>query len=334
MSVTIKDVAKKAGVSVATVSRVINNIQPEKVSAGTRERVTETISRLGYRPNLTARSLSKKITSHIGLFLPFSKGLFIDNYYSMLLQGILNEIYSRKYALTLFDSNLLSQDFSEPLREGQIDGLLIVCPPEQQLKNLLPYARQVVFLSATYKKIAFSTVDCDNLAGAETVTDYLVGLGHSVIGFIGGPEGNANAEDRFKGFCLSLQKKGMQIDSELIVNGEFVYSKAVRAARKMLARKPRPTAVFCANDTMAFAAMQVCREMELAVPGDVSIVGFDDVEMAAETQPLLTTVRQPIAEIGTRGTKMLFEQLEEKVFEPKNLVFPVELVKRESCRAL
>jgi DNA-binding LacI/PurR family transcriptional regulator len=334
MSVTIKDVASKANVSVATVSRVINNIQPEKVSASTRERVIETISKMGYRPNLTARSLSKQITSHIGLFLPFSKGLFIDNYYSMLLQGILNEIYSRKYALTLFDSNLLSKDFSEPLREGQIDGLLIVCPPEQQLKNLLPYARQVVFLSATYQKIAFSTVDCDNLAGAETVTDYLIGLGHNVIGFIGGPEDNANAGDRFKGFCLSHQKKGMQIDSELIANGEFVYSQAVKAARKLLALKPRPTALFCANDTMAFAAMQVCRELKLDIPEDVSIVGFDDVDMAAETQPLLTTVKQPIAEIGTKGTKMLFDQLDAKVFEPKNLVFPVELVVRESCRKI
>ncbi|MFH1368019.1 MAG: LacI family DNA-binding transcriptional regulator [Elusimicrobiota bacterium] len=331
MSVTIKDVAKKSKVSVATVSRVVNNIQHEKVSEATRAKVLVTVKELGYRPNLAARSLSKQITSHIGLFLPFSKGLFADNYYSLLLQGIISEINNHRYSLTLYDANLLAKDFTVPLREKQVDGLLIVGPPENQLKKLLPYAKQLIMLSATYNMMGFSTIDCDNISGAEMAVEYLLGLGHRAIGIITGPDDIVNSRDRVKGFCLAMRKRGISVDSELIANGEFIYSKGVQAARKLLGAKPRPTAIFCANDTMAFACIQVAAEMGISVPGDLSVAGFDDVEMASEARPALTTIRQPISEIGKQGVRMLFAQMDIKVFKPQNIVLPVELIVRESC---
>lgn len=332
MNVTIKDVAKKAKVSVATVSRVINNIQQEKVGAATRAKVLEIIEQLGFKPNLAARSLSKQITSHIGLFLPFSKGLFMDNYYTMLLQGIMSEINTRKYSLTLFDSNLLAEDYSVPLQEKQVDGLLIVSPPNEQLKKLLPYASQTVLLSATYSTMGFSSVDCDNFSGARKAGEYITGLGHKAVGLISGPSDSINSIDRVKGFSAALKNHGVQLSKDMLISGEFVYSKGVFAARKLLSSSPRPTAIFCCNDTMAFAVMQVAAEMGISVPKELSVMGFDDVEMAAETQPKLTTVKQPIDDIGRMGVRQLFKQIDSKAFEPENIMLPVELVTRESCR--
>lgn len=334
MNVTIKDVAKKAKVSVATVSRVINNIQQEKVSAATRAKVQGIVADLGFKPNLAARSLSRQITSHIGLFLPFSKGVFIDSYYSMIIQGIMAEINNRRYSLTLYDANLLAKDFSLPLKEKQVDGLLIVGPPDNQLKKLLPFSKSILMLSATFNMLGFSSIDCDNISGAEKAVDHLCELGHRNIALVTGPETVINSKDRVKGFHQSLKKHGLPVNPDYIVNGDFVYSKGILAARKLLAVSPRPTAVFCANDTMAFAVIHVAKEMGLSVPEDISVVGFDDVEMAAENQPGLTTVRQPITEIGTQGVKMLFQQMQSKEFTPSNIVLPVELVKRESCRKI
>jgi LacI family transcriptional regulator len=330
----LEDIAKRAGVSRSTVSRVVND-EPY-VSAKTREKVLAVIAEVGYAPNPGARMMVTQRTHVIGVVIPQSIAVVFEDphYFPTLLQGISEAAHKRDYATLLW---LGSSDEDEErfydrmLRNRLMDGLLVAsatnhAPIIQRLvERRVPFV-MVESPAVLADQISYITVD--NVAAAMDAVGHLIDLGRRRIGTITGSLSNTDALDRVEGYKQALRAANLKVDKNLIVEGHFSSRSGYLGMKALLQQDV--DAVFAASDTTAYGAMQALVEAGVRVPEEVAVVGFDDLPRAQEVIPPLTTVRQPIQQKGYQATNMLLDLIEGVIAGPKHVLLPTQLVIRQS----
>lgn len=321
---TIRDVARRAHVSVASVSRVLNG--REAVSEETRERVAAAVKALGYVPHAGARSLSLARTHAIGVALPDLHGEF----FSEIVRGMDREARERGYLLILSNLHAGSGVQASALRamRGRVDGLVVMAPhlSDEELAAVLPPGVPAVLVNASASLHGHPAIRLDNRAGAAAVAGHLARLGRRRIVYVGGPKGNIDAEQRAAAFLAALEACP-QVEVTTVA-GDFTQESGEAATEAMLASGHRFDALFAANDDMAIGAMQVLRRSGLRVPEDVAVAGFDDIPLARHVG--LTTVRVRIAELGAKALATLFAMLEQVGEVPTDELHSPELVVRST----
>ena len=306
-SVTIKQVAERAGVSLMTVSRVIN--KNGIVKSTTRDRVQQAINDLNYRPNISARRLAGGKSLFLGLVYQNPS----PSYLSSVLIGALAACRSIGCHLVLEDLGQQApykrpEETVQALKSAGLDGV-IVTPPlsnhEEFLEILEDYGLAVVRVAPENIHTDKLCVAMDDTQAARDMMEYLVEAGHRHIGFVKGPPNHPSSGHRLSGFLNGAAEFGLEVSEELIIQGDFTYRSGFDAGRQFLSRKERPTAIFACNDDMAAGVVAAAYRQGLSVPDDVSIVGFDDTEMAKNIWPELTTVKQPIGEMADHAVRLL-----------------------------
>ena len=327
---TIRDVAREAGVSVATVSRVFNDSGP--VGVETRRRILDVARTLRYSPDSAARSLITRRTNTIGVLLPDLYGEF----FSEVIRGIDATAQRGGYHLLVSSSHNDRGAIEAAMRamRGRVDGLVVMSPDvdAQALVANLADTTPVVLLNCDVDGTAFDSLNIDNFGGASAMVQHLLSRGHERIAFICGGERNHDAAERLRGYRTALDVVGVERKLEWERVGDFTESGGYRAATEILALAPRPTAIFAANDSMAIGALSALREAGVRVPEDVVVVGFDDIPIARYMSPPLTSVHVAINELGERATRMLLQAVDEKNQHVKcQETLPTTLVIRQSC---
>ncbi|TDM06870.1 MAG: LacI family transcriptional regulator [Ideonella sp. MAG2] len=329
MPPTIKDVAKVAGVSVATVSRVMNG--HAAVTPETRARILGIAKELKFTPSGAARSLIMKRTQTIGALLPDLHG----EYFSELIRGIDLAARARGLHLLVSSSHGNAEEAATALRamHGRVDGMLVMTPhlSAEFLEGHLPSGLPAVLMNACAPNEHHASFQVDNYGGAREMTQHLWQQGHRRIAFVAGPVQNHEANERLRGYREALTALSRTAKPS-IWQGDFTEETGYQAARQILEASPRPTAIFAANDMMALGCMAVMARAQLQVPQDISVVGFDDIPIARYVTPALTTVRVPIVDLGSQALAALALQIERQPAEPApSSVLQVQLVHRQSC---
>jgi LacI family transcriptional regulator, galactose operon repressor len=327
--VTIVDVAAKAGVSFGTVSRVINN--DVHVKDDTRQRVQEAMRDLGFVANRQARSLAGGRSNTIGVLVP-DLG---TGYIGEIIRGIDAELGLRGLDLVLYTTHRTASkeaSYVADLAKGMVDGLLLVLPrnPTDYIGNLTGHKFPFVLIDHQGIGRDCPAVGASNWQGAYSATEYLIKLGHQRIGFITGWMDLGCAADRLDGYRSALRTHHLADAPELVYEGTFFQPDGFSGASAFLDLAVPPTAIFASNDVMAMGTMDAVRSRGLRVPDDVSVLGFDDIPQAALVHPALTTVRQPLEQMGRVATQMLLDSLEKPEKAINRLELPTELVIRDS----
>lgn len=330
--VTIRDVARSAGVSIATVSRVFNG--SPSVSQETYRRVQNIATRLDYWPHSGARSLTTNRTHALGVLLPDLFGEF----FSEVIRGIDHAARVEKLQILVSSSHANTQELIAAARSlrGRIDGLIAMVPDNGSASGILPIAQRfpVVLLNPRVEVSGCSTVSIANYEGACAVVEHLVSLGHRRIGILQGQRGNVDAEERLRGYRSALRAAGIRPDRRVEFQGDFTESSGFELAAQLLACNPRPTAVFAANDYMAIGLLRALRDAGVEVPADMALAGFDDIAFARYLHPPLTTVHVDAYALGERATRLLARDLRsERPGRRAHIVLPTTLVVRGSCGA-
>ncbi|MFN2140139.1 MAG: LacI family DNA-binding transcriptional regulator [Candidatus Promineifilaceae bacterium] len=328
--VTIFDVANEAGVSYSTVSRVVNN--KSYVKEETRRKVLKAMDDLGYQANLQARSLAGGRSNVIGL-------LVVDlatQYVGELVRGIDEVLAANQFELMLYTTHrrkIKESTFVTMMARGMSDGLLIVLPrdPETYLGSLRQHEFPYVLIDQLGNEDIDLSITADNFHGAYTAINHLLELGHRRIGLITGWMDMISARHRLDGYRAALADYGIPFDQELVFEGNFSTMCGRDGARHLLDLHQPPTAIFASNDDSALGVIETVRIRGLHVPDDISVVGFDDIPMASIINPRLTTVKQPLEEMGRRAATILLDSIEEPEKEQASVVFPAELIIRESA---
>lgn len=325
----MRDVAELAGVSVTTVSHVINQSRP--VSDELRSRVLNAMAELGYQPNTLARSLRRGKTHTIGIIIPDSANPF----FAEVARGIEDTSFEHGYSVILCNTdNDLEREslYTGVLVEKQVDGILFVAAglSAENIQTLQKRGMPLVIVDRQVSGVEVDSVLTDNLQGGLLATRHLIGIGHKRIGCIVGPSDLTPSAARITGYQQALSEIGVSYDEALIVKGDFQYESGFEAANQLLSMDVPPTAIFAFNDLMAVGALSNALERGLVVPDDLSLVGFDDVRPALYANPPLTTVRQPKHEIGVLATQMLLERMLEPTLPPRTRVLDTTLTIRQS----
>lgn len=324
---TIIDVAQAAGVSVSTVSKVINDRYG--VSQDTYDKVMGVVGQLGYESSLVASSLRRHSTNVIGILVPE-----FEPFSAELLKGISAAAAGTGYELLAYSGNLDHNQVGWERRSLSrlggtlIDGAVVVAPTATVVDAPIP----VVAVDPHTGRSGTSTIEADNVGGARAATEYLIGLGHRRIAHVRGREDLVSASLREQGYREALAAAGIPFDPALVRVGGYRAAETTDAARELLSLPERPTAVFSANDLSAIRVMEIAEQLGLRVPDDVSVVGFDNVPEAAKATPPLTTVAQPMHEMGAEAVRLLLGLLAGTVTE-EHLRVPATLVIRGSAAA-
>ncbi|HEX2914074.1 MAG TPA: LacI family DNA-binding transcriptional regulator [Chloroflexia bacterium] len=315
--VTIYEVAAEAGVSISTVSKVLSS--SHRVNETTREKVLDAVKRLNYIPSLAARGIASGRTSIIGLVIPFTPiQLLNDPHLQANICGIEEALNERDYALltaTASKEHEPSSSYERLLRSLYIEGAVVMETQEYKSRELHRQLSQQrypwVVLGYPVGMVPCYCVHADDLQGAQSMTEYLINLGHRRIGVIHVERGAYGFEERLRGYHQMLNHYGIPFDENLVVHcSDWTSEEAYKIAPKILERSDRPSAIFALNDRMALGIIQWAREHGLRVPEDLSVVGFDDIPAAASNQLALTTIRQPSITMGHEAIKLLFNLLE------------------------
>lgn len=326
---TIKDVAQRAGVSVTTVSHVLNATR--FVSDDARERVEAAVLALAYVPSAVARSLKHNTTRTLGMLIPNNS----NPYFAEIIRGVEACCFDAGYNLILCNSDDQPDkqaSYVRVLAEKRIDGLVLVSSgvAPDLAAQLQAQALPVVLVDREVPGLDCDLVEVDHTAGGEIATRHLLELGHPQVVCISGPAGLTPSSQRRAGWKRALAAAGVARREGDLVRGDFTSHSGYLAMQSLLARKQRPSAVFVCNDVMAIGALCAIHEAGLRVPEDISVVGFDDIELAAYTFPPLTTVAQPKQAIGTGTAQLLLERIAGESGAPRRLILQPELRVRKS----
>ncbi|MET8677680.1 LacI family DNA-binding transcriptional regulator [Streptomyces sp. NPDC004647] len=330
---TLEEVAARAGVGRGTVSRVING--SPRVSDRTRAAVERAVAELGYVPNRAARALAGNRADAVALVIPEPETrLFAEPYFSDIIRGVGAELADTdlQLLLTLIRTPKERQRLAQYLSAHRVDGVLLVSVhTDDPLPDLLEQIEMPAVLSGRRSaRESVPYVDSDNVGGARTAVEHLIERGRRRIATITGPLDMYVAQCRLDGYRQALTDAGIPADEDLVAGADFTEEGGRRAMRELLDRGADPDAVFAASDVMAAGARQVLRESGRRVPGDVALVGFDDSPVARHMDPPLTSVRQPIEEMGRAMARVLLEEIAERSRARPQLVLPTELVVRAS----
>lgn len=334
-NLTLEDIAKQAGVSRSTVSRVVND--DPNVSDNVRIKVQGVIRSTGYHPHAAARSLASHRSWMIGLVLPRSVGnFFTDPYFPRLTQGVAQACNQHNYTLGLF---LLETKEDEkrifPLisRKGLLDGILLQTAHlgDKLTDRLINTDFPVVIAGRPFNVDGISYIDVDNVNAAYEAVCYLIRLGYKRIGTITGIMDTTAGIDRKEGYIKAILEHGWDVDEALIAEGDFTENSGYLAMNQLLPAKP--DAIFAASDTMAIGAIRAVRDLGLHVPSDIAFVGFDDLPVASLSDFKLTTVHQPISQFGAKAVETLLDLIENGIKPSRRIIMDTELVIRDSCGA-
>lgn len=333
MMTTIKDIAKKVGVSVTTVSRALNGYSD--VSQTTRNKIIEAAKVMNYTPNAVARTLVTKKSKTIGLIVSeLNRSSSKDNFTFEVLCGINAYTADADYDMVLFSTDPNKQknkSYSQLCMERGVDGAIL-----QGIRTDDPYLHEVlesdipcVLIDIPIQSHSVGYVTTDNSLGSKNAVEHLIRLGHRHIGMINGHEQAFVSKERLKGYKAALLDNNLPFDETMVFNGQFFEDVAEEAAYKLLIEHPQITALFCASDLMAFGAIKAAQRLNLSVPRDLSVVGYDDIILASYVSPRLTTVAQDKFLMGYKAAEMLISMLEEDK-KGQTCILPTELMKRDT----
>ncbi len=330
-SVTIVDVAREAGVSYSTVSRVVNN--NDHIRPKTREKVLNAMMRLGYVVNQQARSLRGGRSQVIGLLVPDVGNSYIGE----IIRGIDAELDAHQYDLMLYTTHrrkVKESAYVSTITRGMVDGLLLLLPTNVKAYMETLQQQQFPHVLIDYQHVEnnlSSTVQATNWQGAYDATRYLIMLGHRRIGCVIGLQEIQSALDRLAGYRAALADAGLPEDPALIYPGDFFRPQGYAAANYLLNLSDPPTAILAANDLSAFGVMDGVLNHGLRIPEDISIIGFDDVPEAGHVHPGLTTVRQPLEAMGRTAVQLLFKRINNPDLPGERVEMTTELIIRDTC---
>ncbi|MDF1613065.1 LacI family DNA-binding transcriptional regulator [Stygiobacter electus] len=328
---TLQYIAEKAKVSRMTVSRVFSG--EKNVSKKTSEKIKKIAKRVGYHPNLIARSLSKRKSNTIGIFVPKTRHLFLDVYITQLLSGISDVTQEHDFRLMLFPIDYKKSEsdlYLSIARSHLVDGIILIKTKIkddglEELKSI-----KFPFVLVNHRNNKYNFIDSNNIKGTKLAIEHLYNLGHRKIAFVSGSLDETNAIDRLNSYKRTMKKLNLPIKKEWIINGEFSKEKAYEESKKLFNQKDLPTAIFCSDDYMAIGVIERIKESGLSVPRDISVVGFDNIEISSYVNPPLTTVHQPISMIGEKAANLLIDLINEKKSPPIHELLDTQLVIRKS----
>lgn len=333
MRVTIKDIARETGLSISTVSFILNN-KGDRFPLETRKLVFDAANTLNYRPNQLAIGLLTKKTSTLGLIIPDISNLF----FSELTKGIEDRSRQSSYNVILCNSNdkySLEKQCINTLADRSVDGIIMVMSAETSgsksgkcLSLLRSLGIPAILVDCFNEVEDFSTTAIDNYEGASLATRYLLDLGHRRIACITGPLGIATNKERLNGYSEILKQNNIELDPSLIYEGDFRYQSGYKGAARLLEQKP--TALFCHNDMMAYGAARALKDKGYRIPGDISLMGFDDIFFSQYLDVPLSTIMQPVYEMGVCSAAMLLEEILDNNKPKQKIMFTPQLVIRQS----
>ncbi|MFO7888860.1 MAG: LacI family DNA-binding transcriptional regulator [bacterium] len=334
MKVTIADIAREANVSKMTVSRVLSG--KGQVAPETAERIRKVIDKMEYHPNLIARSLASKKTKIIGVIVPKIEHMFLDNYIAQILSGVTDVALKNDYKIILCPVDISRESDTAYLnisRTKMLDGMILVKTKinDPNLKKLVEIDFPFVLVNYKCSSDKIHYIDSHNIKGAKMAVKYLYNLGHRKIAFVAGSMDETNARDRMRGFKTAMTEYNLHCPDEWIIYGDFSKEKAYAESEKFFTGDTIPTAIFCSDDYMAIGVMERIKNKNLGIPEDIAVMGFDDIELAAYVKPSLTTIRQPIYELGKSSAEMLLNIVNRNENIQKHKILDVELIKRESA---
>ena len=333
MALTLEDIARLSGFSRSTISRVINGDQ--KVREDTRLKVMEIIQEHNFQPNIAARRLAAGKTNVIGMVITTGVGnIYSDPYFSKLIQGITSECTANEYSamLWLIEPESERQTIRQIINNGIIDGIVVSSSLiNDPIVNSLSESQIPLVMIGHNPLIPINSIDIDNTQAAYTICSHLLTCTgkRKRPATITGPQKTLAGRDRLAGFLSAVQDANLIMDPALIAEGDFSESSGYSAMKKLIPFKP--DSVFAANDIMAAGAIRATREAGLKIPYDLAIIGFDDVTLASQLDPPLTTVRQPILNMGALAVNLLIQTIKNTETEPRQIILPYEIVIRLSC---
>ncbi len=327
--VTIYDVAKAAGVSVATVSRIMKT--PEVVKPTTRERVMKVIEEMNYQPNALARQLRTQQTNMIIVIVPDIK----NSFYHDIIRGIEAEAEANGYQVLIADLKgqpSLEKYYVEAIQRHQVDGIIsLSAKMAEKLLEVVAADYPVVMVVQGIEKENIPNITIDNATAARKMMSHLIGIGYREIAHITSSEALPLYEERLRGYVAALEENGIPVDEELIRKGEASVRGGYEQMEFLLRKGKKISAVFAAGDTMAIGAIKALKDNGLSVPEDCAVTGFDDIDIASFFEPALTTVRQPKHQMGEVAFRKLLAKIKKESIEDICTVLPYEIVIRDSC---
>jgi DNA-binding LacI/PurR family transcriptional regulator len=346
MSVTQKDIAQKAKVSISTVSRIINDDKTKPASPETAEAVWRIVRELGYVPNQNARKLvynqtdphDPPRTKALGCIFTSIRNTYNDPFFSAITRGIQAEAAKRGYIIgySYSSCNMTNSALYNNLTANPVDGAIVMGRFNTDfLQFLKSNIKNLVYTGLNFVGGGFDEVICDAYQAAQTAVEHLIALGHCKIGYLGSIPGrdaiDVRNEYRFAGYQAALAKHQIQADDAHVFNIELTTEAAYLGMQQLLTQKGLPTAMFCANDLVAIGAMKAIHEAGLKIPEEMAVIGIDDIDLAAYVRPALSTVRVPKEDLGKFAVKILIDRIEGDHDLPVRLDLPFKLVIRESC---
>jgi LacI family transcriptional regulator len=333
MAVTLKDIARRVGVSVTTVSRALGGY--DDVAEETKRRILQAAQEMGYHPHIIAQSLQRQRTNTVGLIIPTAGPRFSDPYFTEILTGIGNEAAEHEFDLLVSTRAPGAQEreaYERIVGSRRVDGLLVIrtrCHDER-ITYLMESGFPFVAFGRSDLDLDFPYIDVDGTKGLDEATQYLIDLGHRRIAYISAPLDLMFAKYRLAGYKGTMERNGLSVREEWIAIGRLTQEDGYREGLKLLDLEPAPTAIIAANDLMALGAISAAQERGLIVGRDVAVTGFDDIPLAEHSHPALTTVRQPIYHIGTMICSMLIQVIHGEKLAERHILLEPTLVVRES----
>ncbi|WP_175638679.1 LacI family DNA-binding transcriptional regulator [Metabacillus schmidteae] len=327
--VKMRDVAKLANVSVATVSRVLHN--PETVKEATRKKVLSVIEELNYQPNMLARQFRRNETNIILVVVPS----IMNTVFSGIIEGIEYEASRHGYRVLLGNTNRKVENeygLVELLKQKQTDGMILLS--ERMDSNYIKTLSEeypLVLATAYIEGLKVPSVSIDNISSSREAVEHLIGLGHKKIAHISGPLQFAMSRDRYKGYKQALLQNNIEIRNMLVQEGDFTFESGYNQMLKIMALEKTPTAIFAANDEMAMGAIKAVKELGIDVPRNIAVVGFDNIGFSSKFDPALTTVAQPLFEMGQKSMKLLLQQIQGVPLLKEQYILECDFIVRESC---
>lgn len=333
MSVTIKELADKAKVSIATISRALNN--DSKVKPETRALILKLAEELNYKPNILARNFVKKRTNIIGLVLPE----VVDEFFSEIIRGVDKIAYSGGYNTMIASSHserTIAESVYNFMGKGVVDGVIVMAPSvSDKIKEIITNGDiPAVIINSKKENINCDTIGIDNFQGAYSMVDYLINnRGYTRVAHIAGPASNIDAIQRKKAYRKALEDHNLPVRDEWMIASDFTISGGEYACSRLLSLLDKPEVIFAANDMMAIGCYNAAAALGLRVPDDIGIAGFDDIFVSQFLSPRLTTVRVPISELGKSAASLLLDRInEQEISEFKHIRVSTGLVIGNSCK--
>jgi DNA-binding LacI/PurR family transcriptional regulator len=332
MSITIKELAEKANVSIATISRAINN--DKKVKPETKDLILKLAQKYSYRPNVLARNFVKRKTNTIGLILPD----VADEFFSDIIRGVDRVAYNGGFNTMIASSHsdrTLTESVFSFMRNGFVDGVILMAPNvSDQIKEVIMSANiPTVLINSKREDINCDTVGIDNFQGSYSMMEYLLKKGYKKIAHVAGPTSNIDAIERKRAYRKAMEDYRLKAKDEWMISGDFTISGGEYACRRLLSLRDKPEVIFASNDMMAIGCYKTIAEFGLKIPDDVAVTGFDDIFVSQFLYPRLTTIHVSISELGKTSANLLIKRINnQNGKEYQHLHISTGLVIGKSCR--